>query len=208
MRNYIMKNIKGTNLGLIRDERIVFRSLNFCLKETESLKIEGNNGSGKTSFLRAISGLISFTEGDLSYNDVRQNIDIGKKDYSCSMVYLGHKGFMNIHKTVLENLLEWAKFYDTEEILMPSLYFWSLEYFMDLPFYKLSAGWKKRVYFAYLMLSNTYFWLLDEPFANLDLATVDKLSCLINTRIRQKGMVIWSSNTSEEFLKSTIKICL
>ncbi|UAT42639.1 heme ABC exporter ATP-binding protein CcmA [Anaplasmataceae bacterium AB001_6] len=195
-----MKIIEGKNLRIIRDEKIIMDNVNFKVAEKEYLKISGINGSGKTSFLRALAGFISFDAGSLFYNGKEQSTGSDRKDYSEKLIFLGKTDFMSENIKVISNLKYWASFYETEELLMPAVRFWSLDDVLDIPMYKLSSGWQKRVYFAYVMISNAYIWLIDEPFTNLDDDTQELLSGLFETRRSQRGIVIWTSNVKRDII--------
>ena len=190
------------DLSFFREECDVFLDINFSLKSGELLWLRGGNGSGKTTLIRILATLIQNFSGEILFNDMR--IADCSRQYIDQIVYIGDKLSCFLGKTVLENLSFWANIRGTKALLLPALHVFNLNLIQDALFYKLSAGWKKRVSLARLLLFNVKIWLLDEPFINLDKKAKQMLLNLIEIRLNHGGMVIIASH--EDFVLESNKI--
>jgi heme exporter protein A len=167
-------------LSCTRGERILFSGLSFRVQSGEVLQILGSNGSGKTSLLRMIAGLLDVTEGTIS----RKEEDL---------FYLGHQSTIKETLTVAENLsftaalMNFKVSSDVIELL-------GLTSLMDTPAVYLSAGQKRRLALAPLWMSSNKLWILDEPFTALDRATVNLLEQLFSQHINNGGSIILTSH--------------
>lgn len=92
----------GHRLTLIRGERCLFKRLEFALNPGELLLLEGQNGSGKTSLMRAIAGLLSLEAGEILWDG--QSILRHRQDYHGSLVWLAHRTGLKGDLTIVENL--------------------------------------------------------------------------------------------------------
>ena len=159
--------LQATGLTLYRGDRCLFTSLSFALNTGELLLLEGSNGSGKTSLMRAIAGLLTFDEGKIHWNG--NPVDSDRQSFRGDFTWLGHRTGLNSDLTPVENLR-----FDTVLRARNSASFESvfqrlgITRLAPLPVRLLSAGQQRRVALARLLLSATPLWLLDEPFTNLD----------------------------------------
>ncbi|MEL7186994.1 MAG: cytochrome c biogenesis heme-transporting ATPase CcmA, partial [Pseudomonadota bacterium] len=159
--------LSGNALTLIRGERCLFEDLSFALNPGELLLLEGQNGSGKTSLLRAMAGLLSLESGDVRWNDVP--VLEQRQDYHAETVWLGHRSGLKSDLTMLENLrfeacLRPQSGKDSDEVFDRL----GIRHLRKLPVRSLSAGQQRRVALARLLLADVPLWLMDEPFTNLD----------------------------------------
>ncbi len=179
------------NIACIRQEQLIFQNLGFCLPEGTILLLKGANGTGKTSLIRILCGLLSPADGQVTWNGVSiQDNDDFKRD----LMMIGHKGAVKLDSTVGENLAFWAKLYDTELLLPAALRFFDLERYYDVPAGQLSAGWQRRVALARLIVAPCKLWLLDEPTNFLDDDAVQLVASLIESRVQQGGIVVVASH--------------
>ena len=88
----------------------------------------------------------------------------------------------------------WAKIYDTELLIPAALNFYDLSKFSDIYAGKLSAGWQRRIALARLIISPCKLWLLDEPTNFLDEEAVILTANLMESRVKQGGMVVAASH--------------
>jgi len=184
--------LSAQNLSYRRGDKIILADLSFALARGEGLVIAGANGSGKTTLLKILAGLLAPESGKLELDGT--DIIGGKSaEYLGRILYLGHKNAMNEELTVLDNLKFWAGLAGNEILIPAALAYFALEEYALMPYKTLSHGLKRRVALARLIFSQKDIWLLDEPFANLDGETGERLANLIATR-RQNGMVILSSH--------------
>lgn len=179
------------NITCVRGDRIIFKQLGFCLQEGALLLLKGPNGSGKTSLIKMLSGLMPREGGQILWNGepIEQN-DAFRRD----LMMMGHKSAVKLDCTVEENLAFWGKLYGTELLVPAALKFYDLSPFKDVPASQLSAGWQRRVALARLIVAPCRLWLLDEPTNFLDDDAVILTASLIETRVKQGGIVVVASH--------------
>lgn len=188
-------SLSVTNLSCVRGERRLFAGLDFDLKQGEWLHVQGENGTGKTTLLRALVGLSHPAEGEIRWRGAAIR-ELGE-DYRREMLYLGHHGAVKEELTPLENLklaaaLDGRNLDERES--MAALHRFGLKGREDLPVRFLSAGQKRRVLLARLVTRKAVLWVLDEPFTALDVKAVDMLSALIAEHLQQGGIAILTSH--------------
>ena len=153
-------------------ERQLFSDVSVTVKPGSLLAVVGENGSGKTSFLRMLCGLLSPDRGVILWQgkEIRQL----KELYSAQLTYVGHLNGIKDELTPVENLKVSACLAGDESsgaIVQKALEAVGLGRSVHrLPTRVLSQGQKRRVTLARLWLSTRPLWLLDEPFASLDAA--------------------------------------
>ena len=180
-----------SNLTCIRGERQIFSGLGFCLQAGALLLLKGGNGSGKTSLIKLLSGLMEPAGGEISWDGVPV---AGNDAFKRDLMYIGHKSAVKLDATVRENLQFWGRLYDTELLVPAALSFFDLGKFADLPAGQLSAGWQRRVALARLIVAPCRLWLLDEPTNFLDEDAVILTASLIESRVKQGGIVVAASH--------------
>jgi heme exporter protein A len=188
------------NLSCARNGRPLFQNLSVTLGDCCALAVVAPNGYGKSTLLKTISGLIPPHEGKVLYANASIH---GKHFYEyCDMIYyLGHELALKSELTVRENLTLWEKLKETPLKMDAALRYWGLDAYADTPIGRLSAGWKKKVALARLLISNAEIWLLDEPFANLDETSRAKLVGMMDARLQQGGTVIFTHHDTDIPLK-------
>lgn len=169
-----------------REGRVLFERLGFSLLEGGVLLLVGRNGCGKTTLLKRLAGLLT-SEGEVRFKDAA--IAQGA-DYAGQALYLGHRDAVKPEATVYDNLAFWAELAGEPMLLPAALHYFGLEAYLDVPCAQLSAGWKKRVALARLLVQPAALWLLDEPYTHLDDESVHLLGGLIESRTRKGGAVI------------------
>lgn len=177
--------IQISNLQCIRSERIIFSKINFSLDAGEILWVTGANGSGKSSLLRMICGLLQPFTGEIYITPSYR-----------SLLYLGHKIGINAKLTCLENLRLFSMLqlsqtqFNINEILQ-QLNLWQYRHTLAK---KLSAGQQQRIALAKLFLSSAKFWILDEPLTALDSSVIEIFNELLQTHIKNSGVAIIASH--------------
>lgn len=185
--------LSATDLGLTRGERRLFGELTFALEPGELLRIEGHNGSGKTSLLKLIAGLTEPETGDVRW-DGRSIRDLGQA-YRANLVWLGHKVGLKGDLTLLENLrFERALRPPSPRVLSDVLARLELERLTGLPLRALSAGQQRRAALARLLLSGARLWLLDEPYTNLDRDGRALIGDVIDEHLARGGLCVTATH--------------
>jgi len=187
--------LEVTNLECIRGDRTLFSGLEFSLEAGELLHLQGQNGSGKTSLLRTLCGLIAPSQGSVHWkgNNIRRQRD----EFAADMLFLGHLNGIKADLTAVENLRILCKLDGldlSDENLWRVLEKMGLYGHEDLPVRVLSQGQKRRVTLSRLLLSKGPLWLLDEPFTSLDKAAVDFLQTVIAEHLKDGGMVMLTTH--------------
>ncbi|MCH9694792.1 MAG: cytochrome c biogenesis heme-transporting ATPase CcmA [Gammaproteobacteria bacterium] len=159
--------LSGSDLTLIRGERCLFEGLSFALEPGQLLLLEGENGSGKTSLMRAIAMLLSLESGEICWNG--EPVLSQRQEYHGALVWLAHRTGLKGDLTLVENLrfenaLRPQNRIDIDEVLSRL----GIGRLKSLPVRSLSAGQQRRVALARMLLADVPLWLLDEPFTNLD----------------------------------------
>lgn len=184
-----MTRLVAQDLGCERGGRHVFSGLSFAVAEGEGLALTGPNGSGKTSLLRLIAGFLAPASGSLQLEGMDDELTIGQYCH-----YVGHLDGLKDAMSVAENLNFWAQ-YLGEGSVADALEAFELGRLADLPAGLLSAGQKRRLGLARLVLISRPIWLLDEPSVSLDKRSVRTLTKLMSAHITAGGIVLASSHT-------------
>lgn len=181
------------DLTLFRGDRCLFEGLSFALNPSELLLLEGDNGSGKTSLLRAVAGLIELERGRVCWNDVP--VLAQRQSFHNSLVWMAHRVGFKADLTLVENLhfesalrLQCAA--ELEEVLVRL----GIHRLKRLPMRSLSAGQQRRVALARMLLSDAVLWMMDEPGTNLDREGRSLVMQLISEHLSRDGMVIMASH--------------
>jgi heme exporter protein A len=186
-------------LACVRGDHRLFHGLNFTLHAGELLHLRGSNGSGKTSLLRTICGLMAPAEGQVLWSG--KNIRSIREVFFNNLIYLGHLGAIKGDLTAYENLRlagQLSGLPGDDDSLLKAIAKMGLAGREDLPTKVLSAGQKRRVALARLLAHNAKLWVLDEPFNALDVAAVELLKQLIAEHVRSDGMVILTTHQEVE----------
>lgn len=186
--------LAGHALTCIRDDRTLFSALSFRLEASQTLLVEGRNGSGKTSLLRMLCGIRMPDEGQITWN----NKDIFRlsTDYLGSIVYVGHKDGVKLDLTAGENLAFVKNLGNPEHEISISraLDAVFLSGYDDVPARKMSAGQQRRLALARLLVTRSQLWILDEPFTSLDTQGIELIENLIRNHLSNAGMLVMSSH--------------
>ena len=187
--------LECSNIACIRGERVIFKNLSFAAKEGSLTLITGKNGSGKTSLLRIIVGLLPTRFGSVTLNG--EKITTSSSCIS-DITYVGHKNACRENMVVLDALKFWTDCRRTEELVESAIHFFGFHNILYTKFRHLSCGWKRKVALARLLISNTHVWLIDEPFTNLDHNSVELVRNLILTRVERRGIVLLAGHGPEK----------
>ncbi|MDA1118269.1 MAG: cytochrome c biogenesis heme-transporting ATPase CcmA [Proteobacteria bacterium] len=187
--------LEASNLDCLRGGRALFRSLSFALQGGELLRIVGANGSGKTSLLKILCGLLSPEAGEVRWQGTP--IPNLREDFTRHLVYLGHAPAVKDDLTAAENLTVACTL--AGRTASPQQAREALESYglaaNDVAVRRLSQGQRRRAALARLLLSAAApLWLLDEPFAALDAAAARFTEELIASHVAQGGAVVYTTH--------------
>ena len=198
--------LTAKNLQCVRGERTLFANLSFSINCGRILFIQGANGSGKTTLLRTLSGLSQPQSGSVSWNSI--DIQTLAEDYTGQALYIGHLPGIKEDLTAVENLQFSATLAGVDVSREQAIYGLTqldIARCADLPTRVLSQGQKRRVALTRLWLQNNPIWILDEPFAALDVATIGKLTSHIETFAHAGGIVVFTSHQEPAFDSNVIQ---
>ena len=182
--------LEAREINCWRGDRHILKDVSFAARAGEFLKITGPNGVGKTTLLRIVCGLLPAESGTVHWRG--QVVRSSNDQYHLEMAYLGHLNSMKADLTARENLRFLA---GLREALTPADIDGALDRVGilsrgDLPARSLSAGQKRRLALARLLLSGASLWVLDEPVTTLDTAGFQLVEQLIREHVEGGGMAL------------------
>ena len=190
-------------LACVRGDKLLFEGFSLKMAGGEIVEIKGPNGVGKSSLLRIIAGLAPAHEGDvILVSDDNADLAIEEQAH-----FLSHQNALKEGLSVSENLTFWHQF-SQEQGLSPSqaLEQVALPHLTDLPVGVLSAGQKRRVAFARLLVDRRTIWLLDEPTAALDASADELVGGLISNHAQLGGIVLAATHLPLQIDTSTARV--
>jgi len=165
-----------TNLGCARGGVPILAAVSFTLEPGKVLALRGANGSGKTTLLRTIAGLQPPLSG---------TVNVAPD----SIAYGGHADGLKSTLTVADNLLFWAGIYGSGSI-EAALNAFDLADLSERPAQNLSAGQKRRMGLARLLVTGRPIWVLDEPTVSLDAQSVSLFGQAISAHLKNGGSAL------------------
>lgn len=181
--------LQGRNLTCIRGDRPIFSRLDFDLEPGQALILNGSNGSGKSSLMKIIAGLLPAQSGDI-LNGGKDSV-LGDRDWiSRHICYLAHKNGLKPEMTVGENLAFWARMENHTGDIRQKAAKIGIEHCLDLPVSYLSSGQGRRAALTRVLCHPARLWLLDEPTVGLDTSGVEMLAGLMTDHLNQGGSIL------------------
>ena len=189
--------LSAHRLAFARNDEPVFGPLDFGVDRGETLLVEGDNGSGKTTLLRVLAGMLPAGEGEFRFDGQPATRD----NRNGRTLLLGHRLGVNESLSARENLAVLSGLYGTRggATIGSVLAEVGIDAWIDEPLRNLSAGQKKRVGLARLLLLPGDLWLLDEPYANLDRHGIELVNVLIAEHCARGGAALVTSHGAVRF---------
>jgi len=198
--------LEAYRLECTRGDRTLFRGLSFSVAPAQLLHLAGANGAGKTSLLRILCGLLLPAHGEVRWDG--RPIAAMREEYAAQLLYIGHANALKDELTALENLEIGGTLAGrrcTRDAAFGALEELGVGRCANLPVRALSQGQRRRVSLARLALggmsagggggeNGAALWILDEPFAALDMAAVAHLENLIARHVTAGGMAVLTTH--------------
>jgi heme exporter protein A len=172
--------LRVTDLAIARAGVPVLEGLSFRLGAGQALVLRGPNGIGKTTLLRTLAGLQPALSGQIA----------APED---SIAYAAHADGVKATLTVAENLAFWARAFGTADV-SAALAAMNLEALADRRAANLSAGQRRRLGLARLLVTGRPIWVMDEPTISLDVASVALFGAVVARHLAQGGAALMATH--------------
>ncbi|MGA7069844.1 heme ABC exporter ATP-binding protein CcmA [Bradyrhizobium sp.] len=194
--------LSGREVSCVRGGRKVFSRLSFDAASGEALAVVGPNGSGKTSLLRLIAGVLAPAGGSIVLEGGEAELTLPEQSH-----YLGHRDALKPALSVSENLIFWRDFLGgAKSSPAESLAVVELDHAARLPAAYLSAGQRRRLSIARLLTVQRPVWLLDEPTNALDTAGQKLFATLMGDHLAQGGLIVAATHAPLGVPTRTLRI--
>jgi|TARA_B100001063_G_C16759378_1_gene555098 heme exporter protein A len=187
------------DLNFSYDNGLIFNNQTHTLSSNRITLLLGQNGSGKSTFLKIIAGLEKPNSGSIKLHDNNDK----SLNFNGNISYLGHKLALKEELTVQENIKFWHNFYG-KDLLAREFEELGLNKLSSMIVSNLSAGQKKKLALYRILMSNKKIWLLDEPFSNLDKKAYGYLKELLLMRVNNDIIIIITSHSKLDLVDKMI----
>lgn len=194
------------DVAIQRGDFVLCDGVSLTLNQGDICHIIGENGTGKTTFIMQLAGLLPTLDGDIFYQD--------KKSLPIQPLFIAHQVGIHLQLTVEQNLRFLLGLYGiqpTASELEQALDWVGLAGYENVACYQLSAGQTRRVGLARLFFGRNNvetqpFWLLDEPLTALDVAMIGKIETLLQDFTNQGGTVLMTSHQAVAVANKTLDL--
>ena len=178
------------------------QDVNLIVQPGECVAMIGTNGSGKTSLLRLVAGLLASSGGSIALSGGGKELTLAEQAH-----YLGHRDALKLTLTVSENLIFWRDFLGGETSdAVENLAVVELDHAAHLPAAYLSAGQRRRLSIARLLTVQRPVWLLDEPTNALDTSGQRLFTNLMGDHLARGGLIIAATHTPLGIASRSLRI--
>ena len=185
----------ANNINFKRNNKYILNDISLSLSPKKILHLTGNNGVGKTTFLKILTHILVPDSGEIYWNG--KNINKKPYDFYRDITFIMDKATSNIDLTVKENIFFWRKLFSSSRTIKEIdsiLNIFSLQNYLNTQVNCLSAGEIKKLELSRLIIEQKKLWILDEPFAGLDSKTINLISQTLINHAELGGMVIFTSH--------------
>lgn len=177
------------HLACRRAGRLIFRDLDFQVCAGQAVALRGPNGVGKSTLLRQLAGLIPVAGGDARLGEVSLARD--RQGFQERVAYAGHLDAVKPALSIAENLTLWAGIHGHEPARAEAaLARFGLDAIAARPAAQCSAGQKRRLGLARLLVMDRPLWLLDEPTVSLDADAAALIADLVRGHVAAGGLAL------------------
>jgi heme exporter protein A len=191
LANVPATRLQAHALACSRGHATLFRDISFEIDAGQWISVRGPNGSGKTTLLRCVAGLTRPDRGEVAWKGIPVSRD--RDGFHADLLYAGHLPGIKDDLTAEENLRGLLKLRAQEvtaEAAGAALAEVGLDKRRHLPARRLSAGQRRRIGLARLLLDNAACWLLDEPLTALDDAGQQLFARALRTHLELGGVAL------------------
>jgi len=182
----LISTLQITTAAIRRGGRLLFHGVSLTLAAGQACALTGPNGSGKTSLLRAVAGLVRLEAGEIGFGGVDPTEARGD-----GLHLVGHADGLKPARTAREELAFWTRWCGgTEASAAAAAQTLELTPLMDLEVRRLSAGQRRRLAMARLLAAPRPLWLLDEPLSPLDARWRDAFGALMREHLAGGGLIL------------------
>jgi lipopolysaccharide export system ATP-binding protein len=198
--------LKITGISKSYGHRLVLKKINFELHKSEIFGVLGPNGCGKTTIFNSIMGICRINEGNIFVNNIKiNNLPIHERATKFRIGYIPQNSAVFLGLTCEENIRAIAEVKIKEKSLQENkiqelLSDFNLEYLKNIKAINLSGGEKKRLCISMALVSNPQILLMDEPFAALDLITIDMIKKIIVSLQKKLISVIVTDHNAKDLM--------
>lgn len=189
LRN-IMLEINSLNFDYC--DKPLLSDITFTVSSGQLIYLKGANGTGKTTLLKLLAGILSPLAGQICY--AGYSIYNNLQAFQNNLCYVGHKNGINLALTVKENCIFDLRWGSKDITLATILKTFNLHYLSDEICNNLSQGQKKKVSLLRLIFTQSKLWLLDEPLVGLDKQAVVEFTSILHKHLADGGLVIMTSH--------------
>ena len=183
------------NLSFARSTKNIFENISFSIAPGKIIQIKGNNGSGKTTFIKTILHILKPASGEIFWSG--KNINKNIFEYYSNTTFIMDKCSSSSNLTVMDNIIFWKNLNSSKiskEQISLLLHKLNLKKYLKTKIFQLSSGEIKKLELLRLIIEQKKFWVIDEPYNHLDEQSINILNETFKDHIRNNGFVLFASH--------------